>query len=75
MVRRSLRLRPKTRRCLPGALVLFRLLVEQGDRPQILIGLREDARDQNAHAWVELDGASLGPSPGDRHHIELARYG
>ena len=75
LVARGLRLRPDSNRCLPSALVLYRLLVEQGDRPEIVIGLREDARDEIAHAWVEIDGHNIGPAPAGRRHVELARYG
>jgi len=73
-VDRSLRLGPFRTRCLFGALVLFRLLREQGDPVELVIGLPADARDHAAHAWVELGGIDLGPPPGRGNHSELARF-
>jgi len=73
-VDRSLRLGPFRTRCLFGALVLYRLLREQGDPAELVIGLPEEARDQAAHAWVELGGFDLGPPPGRGTHTELARF-
>ncbi len=73
-VDRSLRLGPFRTRCLFGALVLYRLLREQGDEVELVIGLPESARDHAAHAWVELDGTDLGPPPGRGDHAELARF-
>jgi len=73
-VDRSLRLGPYRTRCLFGALVLYRLLREQGDEVELVIGLPASARDHLAHAWVELDGIDLGPPPGRGDHAELARF-
>ena len=73
-VDRSLRLGPYRTRCLFGALVLYRLLREQGDEVELVIGLPASARDHAAHAWVELDGIDLGPPPGRGDHAELARF-
>jgi hypothetical protein len=71
-VHRSLRLgRP---RCLVGALVLFRLLKEQGEDAELVIGLPVEADSEEAHAWVEIDRVDLGPPPGRSGHLELARY-
>lgn len=61
-------------RCLIGALVLFRLLRDQGDPAELVIGLPTEPRDKDAHAWVELNGADIGPPPGKNGHDELARY-
>ena len=33
-----------------------------------------EARDQTAHAWVELNGRDVGPPPGRNGHAELARF-
>jgi hypothetical protein len=60
--------------CLVRALVLYDLLRAQGDKPQLVIGLPEHARDHEAHAWVELDGADVGPPPGRGRHSALARF-
>lgn len=71
-VHRSLRaLRP---RCLTGALVLYRLLHEQGDPAELVIGLPPDATDHAAHAWVELAGRDVGPPPGRGTHTQMARF-
>jgi hypothetical protein len=60
--------------CLPSALVLYRLLREQGDSAELVIGLPVDASDHIAHAWVELDGVDVGPPPGRGEHAPLARF-
>jgi transglutaminase superfamily protein len=73
-VERSLRLGAWRPRCLVGALVLYRLLREQGDPAEIVIGLPSEAVTHEAHAWVELGGADLGPAPGRAGHEALARF-
>ena len=71
-VHRSLKaIRP---RCLTGALVLYRLLREQGDPAELVIGLPPDAADHAAHAWVELEGRDVGPAPGRGSHAPMARF-
>lgn len=72
-VHRSLHLGGRRPRCLVNALVLFRLLREQGDAAELLIGLPSDAVNQEAHAWVELGGRDVGPPPGRYGHEEMAR--
>lgn len=74
VVDRSLRAGSWQPRCLVRALVLFELLREAGEQPWLVIGLPEQATDQRAHAWVELDGNVVGPSPGAWGHVEIARY-
>jgi Transglutaminase-like superfamily len=56
-----------------NALVLYRLLREQGDPVELVIGLPEQAADERAHAWVELEGRDVGPPPGRAGHSEMAR--
>jgi Transglutaminase-like superfamily len=73
-VDRSLRLGPRRPRCLVSALVLYRLLREQGDDAELVIGLPQHPADKDAHAWVELAGADVGPPPGKGSHEELARF-
>jgi hypothetical protein len=75
IVARTLGLGPWRARCLHTSLILFRLLREQGEDPELVIGLKETAREKDAHAWVELDGRDVGPPPGRGRHQELARYG
>src|SRR6266508_4401421 len=75
IVRQVLRLGPWQARCLWVALVLYRLLRLQGDRPELVIGLPLEPKDKDAHAWVELGGVDVGPPPGRAGHQELARYG
>jgi hypothetical protein len=72
-VYRSLRLGPRRPRCLISALVLYRLLREQGDVAELVIGLPDEASDHRAHAWVELAGKDVGPPPGRSSHREIAR--
>jgi hypothetical protein len=74
IVERTLRLGPWRARCLFTSLVLYRLLREQGEHPQFVIGLPREPRDKDAHAWVEIDGRDVGPPPGRSGHQELARY-
>ena len=73
-VDRSLRVGPYQPRCLVSALVLYRLLHEQGDEAELVIGLPTEASDQTAHAWVELDGREVGPPPGRGRHSAIARF-
>jgi hypothetical protein len=57
-----------------NALVLFRLLREQGDAAELVIGLPENPGGKDAHAWVELEGVDVGPPPGRSGHDEMARF-
>jgi Transglutaminase-like superfamily len=75
IVHGTLHLGPFRPRCLVNALVLFRLLRAQGDAAELVIGLPQDARDHEAHAWVEVERIDVGPPPGRGSHEELARYG
>jgi hypothetical protein len=61
-------------RCLFSALVLYRLLREQGDPAEFLIGMPLDRRSKDAHAWVEVGRVDVGPPPGGRGRLPLARY-
>jgi hypothetical protein len=74
IVHGTLHLGPLRPRCLVNALVLFRLLRAQGDQAELVIGLPHDPRDQEAHAWVEVEHVDVGPPPGRGSHEELARY-
>jgi hypothetical protein len=73
-VDRTLRLGRRRPTCLVSSLVLFRLLRQQGDAAELVIGLPLNATDKDAHAWVELAGMDVGPPPGRNGHVELARY-
>ena len=61
-------------RCLPRALVLYSLLIGEGHHARIAIGLPRISTDPRAHAWVEVDGIDVGPSPGQDGHAPLALY-
>ena len=74
IVERTLRVGPWRARCLFTSLVLYRMLLEQGDRPELVIGLPREPRDKDAHAWIELGGRDVGPPPGRSQHEVLARY-
>lgn len=73
-VDRSLRVGEHRPRCLVNALVLYRLLREQGDDAELVVGLPARPVDKDAHAWVELGGVDVGPPPGRSGHEELARF-
>jgi hypothetical protein len=73
-VDRSLRIGSRRPTCLVKSLVLFRLLREQGDHAELVIGLPESPTSKDAHAWVELDGREVGPPPGRAGHSQLARF-
>jgi hypothetical protein len=73
-VGRVLQLGPKRVRCLISALVLFRLLREQGEPAELVIGMPGTPNSEEAHAWVEVARVDVGPPPGHRGHRELARY-
>ena len=75
IVARVLRLGRRRARCLTSSLVLYRLLRHQGLPAELVIGLPEAPRDRQAHAWVEVERADIGPPPGRSGHVELARYG
>ena len=74
VVERALHVGPYRPRCLVGSLVLYQVLSEQGDSPELVIGLPTDPQDPLAHAWIEIEGVDLGPAPGRDGHEELARY-
>src|SRR5437879_5991130 len=74
LVVRCLTLGNRRPRCLITALILLKLVREQGDQAQLVIGLPEEASNQEAHAWVEVGGVDVGPPPGRGQHLELARY-
>ncbi len=73
-VYRSLQLGPHKPRCLTSSLVLYRLLREQGDLAELVIGLPAEARNHAAHAWVELGTRDIGPPPGRGRHTPIARF-
>ena len=67
-------LKPIRPRCLTGSLVLYRLLREQGESAELVIGLPPDAVRHDAHAWVEVAGRDVGPPPGRGRHAAMARF-
>jgi hypothetical protein len=73
-VTRGLRIGRRRPRCLIRSLVLVQLLQAQGERPTLVIGLADKPHSPDAHAWIELDGADVGPWPGRGAHQPLARY-
>jgi hypothetical protein len=73
-VDRALAPLPDDPTCLVRSLVLFRLLREQGDAAELVIGLPERPTSHAAHAWVELDGRDVGPPPGRSGHAQMVRY-
>ena len=75
IVARVLRLGRRRARCLTSSLVLYRLLRHQSLPAELVIGLPETPSDRQAHAWIEVERADIGPPPGRSGHVELARYG
>lgn len=73
-VSRGLRVGRRQPRCLLRSLVLFHLLRQQQDLPELVIGLKDGAVSSDAHAWVELAGVDVGPLPGSRGYVAMARY-
>lgn len=73
-VDRALAPLPADPTCLVRSLVLFRLLREQGDKAEVVIGLPEHPTSHAAHAWVELEGRDVGPPPGRSGHSQMVRY-
>jgi hypothetical protein len=71
---RTLRVGSRRPRCIFNALVMYRLLHEQGDAAVLVIGLPQTAASKDAHAWVELDGIDVGPPPGRAGHESMARF-
>jgi hypothetical protein len=74
MVGRVLRIGPWRPRCLFSALALFRLLHEQGDAAELVIGMPIQPQSKDAHAWVEVGGRDVGPPPGGKGRVPLARF-
>jgi hypothetical protein len=71
---RTLRIGSRRPRCIFNALVMYRLLREQGDDAVLVIGLPNQAITKDAHAWVELAGTDVGPPPGRAGHEPMARF-
>ncbi|HET6848687.1 MAG TPA: lasso peptide biosynthesis B2 protein [Gaiellales bacterium] len=71
---RTLRVGSHRPRCIFNALVMYRLLREQGDPAVLVIGLPKEAMTKDAHAWVEIDGTDVGPPPGRAGHEAMARF-
>jgi len=61
-------------RCIIRAMVLYRLLAENGNDPVLVIGIGDSALSKDAHAWVELDGREMGPWPGSGGMPRLASF-
>jgi transglutaminase superfamily protein len=74
-VDRCLRVGSARPRCLYNALVLYRLLREQGEPAELVVGLLPQSPNEEAHAWVELGGYDMGPAPGRNGHEPMARFG
>jgi hypothetical protein len=73
-VDRSLRIGRAKPTCLTNALVLYRLLREQGEPAELVLGTAPSGASRDAHAWVELGGVDVGPPPGRSGHDEMARF-
>ena len=58
--------------CLAKSLTLWWLLARQRIPAQLRIGIRKEAEEFEAHAWVECDGAALNEP--DEHHKHYAAF-
>ncbi len=61
-------------RCLPRVLVFYSMLVEEGHDARLAIGLPQVSASIRAHAWVEVEGVDVGPSPGRDRRAPMALY-
>jgi hypothetical protein len=55
--------------CLPRSLVLERLLARRGAAPELRVGVRREAGELQAHAWVEVAGRPVGEPEGIELHF------
>ena len=46
--------------CLERSLMMFRFLAEAGADPQLVVAVSQDGRPVRGHAWVALEGRSVG---------------
>jgi hypothetical protein len=61
--------RPSRANCLPRSLVVRMLLLRQGLRPELRIGVRLVDGRLEGHAWVEHDGIPLAQHPDVATHF------
>jgi hypothetical protein len=61
--------------CLPRSLVLCTLLRRRGAEATLRLGVRKQAGDIEAHAWVEVGGLRLDPSGAQGDFVPLANFG
>lgn len=54
---------PISATCLRQSLLLYGLLRRRGLQPDLRLGVRKQAEAIDAHAWVELEGQALAPTP------------
>jgi hypothetical protein len=59
--------------CLEESLTLWWMLARQGISSEVRIGIRKQAENFEAHAWVERDGVALNePEAKHRHYAAFA---
>jgi hypothetical protein len=69
MVKAAVRHSPGHPSCLEESLTLWWLLARQGISSEVRIGIRKQAENFEAHAWVERDGMALNePEAKHRHY-------
>lgn len=49
--------------CLRQSLLVYWLLRRRGLKPELRLGVRKDEGTLDAHAWIELEGHALSPTP------------
>jgi len=69
MLKAAVRHSPGQPSCLEESLTLWWLLARQGISSEVRIGIRKQAENFEAHAWVERDGIALNePEAKHRHY-------
>ena len=64
----AVRYSPLAANCLPRSLTLWWLMRRRSIPGELRIGVRQEAGQLEAHAWVELDGLAIDDDDNDIHH-------
>lgn len=68
LMKLAARYSPLAANCLPRSLTLWWLLRRRAIPGELRIGVRQQAGQFEAHAWVELDGQAIDDDDHDIHH-------
>lgn len=62
-------------RCMPRALMLYRMLSRRGLSPTVVFGVTGEGKSFDGHAWVLLDGEPLAENDDPRQkYVETYRF-